>query len=128
MLRNLFCIDVYVKVYRNKFVIRLLDGSEIQKVSVPSKAFTTERLLVGSFSAAESCLTKEIKAIIPKRIFAAKPAILIQPMEMVEGGLSEIEDRVFRELALGSSAYRVSLYTGRELSTSEAVSLIHKNR
>jgi len=43
---------------------------------------------------------------------------------MVEGGFSEIENRVFRELALGAGASKVALHVDTELSDREAVTLI----
>jgi hypothetical protein len=38
---------------------------------------------------------------------------------MAEGGLSEIEDRIFRELAIGAGARRISVWVGPELSDAE---------
>lgn len=37
-------------------------------------------------------------------------------MEMVDGGLSEVERRVFRELAFGAGARRMVLWVGDELT------------
>jgi len=48
------------------------------------------------------------------------PRVLIQPLEMTEGGLSEVEDRLFRELALGAGARKVVIWVGKELSVIEA--------
>jgi len=38
--------------------------------------------------------------------------------------LSEVEERIFKELALGAGAIKVALHIGSELTDSEAVKLI----
>ena len=43
--------------------------------------------------------------------------IILQPMEKLEGGLTQIEKRAFRELAFGAGAYDVYLYSGTPLVT-----------
>lgn len=45
-------------------------------------------------------------------------------MEKVEGGLSQIEDRIFRELAFGAGALKVVVHTGAELTDSQAIRLL----
>jgi hypothetical protein len=57
--------------------------------------------------------------VIGKGLFAGSPGVVIQPLEMTEGGLSEIEERVFRELAIGAGAAKVIVWLGHELSDSE---------
>lgn len=46
-------------------------------------------------------------------------------MELIEGGLSEVEKKICKELALGARAFKVALHTGAELTGSEAKQLIH---
>ena len=121
MIKNLLATNIYVKVYRNKLVIRLLDEAESEKTFSPTKNFTTERLLVGNFIIGEDCLKQSIKEILPKKLFTQIPSVLIHPMEMIEGGLSDIESRVFRELAFGAGAVKVVLHVGEELTKPQAI-------
>lgn len=121
MIRNLLATNIYVKVYKNKLVIRLLDENQSEKTFAAQNGFTTERLLVGNFIIGEDFLKKSIKEILPKKFFTQIPSVLIQPMEMIEGGLSDIESRVFRELALGAGAVKVALHVGQELTKSQAI-------
>jgi rod shape-determining protein MreB and related proteins len=62
--------------------------------------------------------------MLPKGFITKSPQVVIQPVAMIEGGLSEVEERIFKELALGSGAFKVVLHVGAELSDSEAVALI----
>jgi len=45
--------------------------------------------------------------------------VLIQPLELIDGGLSEIEARILHELAIGSGASKVVVWVGAELSDTE---------
>lgn len=124
MIKKLFTTDLYVKVSKNRFEAKNLSTNSEWKSIIPGRPFTTSRLLVGTFTAAEPALTKLVKELLPKGIIKKSPQIVVHPVEMVEGGLSEIEDRIFRELALGSGAVKVVLHVGHELSDAEAVNLV----
>ena len=47
--------------------------------------------------------------------FRPAPIALVHPVEMVEGGLSEVEERVFLELARGAGARKAVVYVGPDL-------------
>ena len=125
MIKKLFTVDLYIKVRKNRFEAKDLSSNGNWEIIHPEHPFTTERLLVGTFSAAEPALTKLVKSITPRGFFKKSPQIVIQPMELVDGGLSEVEERIFKELAHGSGAHKVVLHTGSELTDSEAIQLIH---
>jgi len=57
--------------------------------------------------------------VIGRGLFTASPGVVIQPMEITDGGLSEVEERVFRELAMGAGAAKVVVWLGHELSDLE---------
>ena len=112
---------LYVQVLENKFIIQVLDNNESREIFLPEKNFTTKRLLVGDFSAAQDCLSKAIKRLAPKKLFTRKTAaVVMHPMEMYEGGLSEAEERILNELAFSSGAIKVALHTGATLTAKEA--------
>ena len=112
---------LYVQVLENKFIIQVLDNNESREIFLPEKNFTTKRLLVGDFSAAQDCLSKAIKRLAPKKLFTRKTAaVVMHPMEMYEGGLSEVEERILNELAFSSGAIKVAMHTGATLTAKEA--------
>ena len=116
---------LYIQVLENKFIIQVLDNSESREIFLPEKNFTTKRLLVGDFSAAQDCLSKAMKRLAPKKLFTRKTAVVVMhPMEMYEGGLSEVEERILKELAYGSGATKVVLHNGDTLSAKEAIDKI----
>tara|TARA_R110002095_G_scaffold69086_3_gene58815 strand:- start:1877 stop:2263 length:387 start_codon:yes stop_codon:yes gene_type:complete len=126
-MRKLFTSTLYVKVYANKISVKNVsdNGNWVSACPCPDIVFTTERLLVGNFSTAESLLRKLVKAAIPKALFTKRPMIVMQPVEKIEGGLSEVEERIFKELALGAGAIQVALHVGNELTDSEVAVLIN---
>ncbi len=73
---------------------------------------------------AEALLTRLIKGVRSNGLFAAKPRLIIQPLEMTEGGLSMVEERVFLELGAGAGARHVKVHVGERLSAQAAAALL----
>jgi hypothetical protein len=124
MIKKLFIQNLYIKVSENKFSVKNLSVDSDWESLEADQPFTTRRLLVGNFSNAEAVLTRLMKRVAKKRFFARRPQVVIHPLLYVDGGLSEIEERVFRELALSAGAFKVVLHIGSELTDSEAVKLL----
>lgn len=121
MLDWMMANTLYVQVRKNVLRIRHIEGNK-EREFIPPTPFTTSRLLVGQFAAADALLRKAIKDMLSGRgIFLVSPIMVMHPVEMVEGGLSEVEERVFIELAKGAGARKVFLHVGRPLSDTEVV-------
>lgn len=94
---------LYIRLYPNKMIVR--DVSAHQEVTeVAEIPFTTIRLLVGDMLSAVKTLQKAVLHLDPprplwKKLLPQNYAVLIHPMEMREGGLCNVEKRIFRELA-----------------------------
>lgn len=87
----------------------------------PSKPFTTERLLIGEFSEAESALKEGMKKLHYGRWAATSPIVVIHPMDKTNGGLSQVEERVLQEVAAGAGARKAYIWVGHELSKEEVL-------
>lgn len=70
-------------------------------------------MLIADFTMAQHQLKEAVKSI---RRGLRSPAILIHPMELIEGGITQVEYRTFVELGLGSGASKASVYSGAPLS------------
>lgn len=110
-LQKIFSSTLYIKVFANQFVIRHIGNKQEITIHV-TEAFTTKRLLLGEFSKAEKCLKEGMVKIHTSGWLSPAPVVLIQPMEMTEGGLSEIEERAFYELAKAAGARKVLVWIG----------------
>jgi len=126
MFRNLFANIVYVKVFENRFELKALEEGATLKTVLATTPFTTSRLLVGQFSAAEQALKKGMQELFGGKLFATSPTVLIQPMEQCDGGLSEVEERVLRELALAAGARQVVVHVGAELSDADVRARVNR--
>jgi rod shape-determining protein MreB and related proteins len=110
---------IYVRVSKNKFRLKNIDSGQ-EQTAEPLSPFTTSRLLIGQFDVAEKTLKHAFTSIVSRGLFASSPRVVMHPLEMVEGGLAEVEERVMRELAIGAaSAQKVVVWTGHELSDAE---------
>ncbi len=116
MLTGFLANAVYVK--KNQFRVRSLE-SAAEATFDAQPPFTTARLLIGQFQAAEKVLKRAVTEMSKSKIFAVSPQVLIQPLEILEGGLSEVEERVLKEVAIGAGASKVVVWVGRELSDAE---------
>lgn len=81
--------------------------------------FSHPRLLVANFPLAEKVLAHAVRQIFSDQIFPASPRIVFQPMEKLDGGMTDIENRVYRELCLGAGAREVVIYIGKAITNHE---------
>jgi len=112
-----------VVVYVRKNAMEVVNATD-HKTAVGSAPFTSTRLLVGNFPEAESLLRRLVKEVTAKGLFATKPRMVIQPLEMTEGGLSMVEERVFLELGEGAGARAVKIHLGEKLPVQAALALL----
>jgi hypothetical protein len=107
---------IYIKIYENRVHVRSIDDRKEIELSAETP-FTTERLLVGTFTVAKTLFTKGVKIVLGRKCFAL--TVLMHPMEKIDGGLSQVEDRVLKDLALSLGAQKVVVWIGHELSDNE---------
>lgn len=121
MIKKLFVERLYVKVSRNRFEIMKVSGDLAVEVISSPEPFSTSRLLIGEFRLAERHLTNGIKKVLPKKLIKKSPEILMHPLEITEGGLSEVEVKILRELALGTGAHKVEIWLGEDLTPQQVI-------
>lgn len=91
-------------------------GLETESGVTVCNPFSHPRLLVSDFRNAERVLRHAIREVHPAQFVTPSPVVIMHPLEKLEGGLTDIECRVFRELALGAGARQVHLHVGDTLS------------
>ena len=115
LLRKLFPNTIYVMVREYEFTVKHIESGRKCRKQAESP-FTTNRLLVGDFVEAESLLKACFKEVLSPFVRFTRPRTIIHPLEMVEGGLSWVEHRVFRELAFGAGGEPSLVWVGHQLS------------
>lgn len=127
MMFNFLSSNIYVRIWKNRIKVRDVERNiEVDETTMNS--FTSNRLLIGSFLNAEDLLRKLIKKINKNRITVFKPNLVLHPLEMIEGGLSQVEGRVLRELGAIFDSPEVIIHLGSELSDSEVMDKIKTNQ
>lgn len=105
------CVDLKQK--RNgKYKVLAIGNKASNNCNNP---FSHPRVIFSEFHVGEILLQEIIKNIMPKGIFSPSPAIIIQPMEKIEGGLTMIEIRAFKEMGYGAGGRAVVVYEGKPL-------------
>src|SRR5688572_26844823 len=91
-------VPVYIKLFENRVeIINLETGEEISRKAIES--FSTKRFIIADFNKANDLIRSVMNDLLPRKgIFPRQTKILIQQVESVEGGLSEIEKRALRDL------------------------------
>ena len=74
------------------------------------------RLLIADFAYAEQLLRYGIASVYEKIVLPRSPVLIIQPMEKTEGGINDIERRMYTELGLGAGARKVYVHDGAPLA------------
>jgi len=105
--------SIYVQVFRSKFIVRNVDSGESTEVS-RDQSYASPRMLIADFTMAQHQLKEAVKSV---RRGPRAPTMLIHPMELIEGGITQVEHRTFVELGLGAGASKASVYSGETLSS-----------
>jgi len=84
--------------------------------------FAHPRSLVSDFTVAEQVLKAFVRRIRGNSLFRPSPVIVIHPLGEHEGGLTQVELRAFRELALGAGAAKASIWLGPQLTDEQLLS------
>jgi rod shape-determining protein MreB len=119
----MFTKSLYVQVRENQFQIRNVDDSRsLQRHAIP--AFSSQSKLVDNFAAAAKCLKASLSEARGSG-FVLSTSVVIHPLEKVDGGLTQVEERLFRELAIFAGASKVIVWVGAALSDAEVMSKIN---
>ena len=81
--------------------------------------FSHPRTLLSDFTIGEKLLQHIFLTLLGGKGRFFSPKVVIHPMEKMEGGLTTIEQRAFRELAYGAGASDDVVYQGKEIPVIE---------
>ena len=104
----------YIKVYINAVEIKnIRTGAILKRES--EKPFSHQRLIIGDIETAQTFIASVIQDITGTKIKVLNKTIKIalQPMENIQGGLSKIEKRSFRDISDFCGAMEVSILDHR---------------
>ncbi len=121
-IRRLFSEDYYVQIHENRYEIHPLNPFGVSRSFPARDAFSTSRLLVGNFIAAEKLLRDSLKQINGGSRLK-RYRLIMHPRDKSEGGLCEVETRVLQDLAYGAGAHDAIIWEKEPLSATQAKAL-----
>jgi hypothetical protein len=98
-------MHIKLEIFENRMVLTDDEGGSIEVYS--QEPFSTDRILVGNFDAASECLKNGVSKLGVSGLFMRKPEWSIYPKTLVSKELSQVEDRIFRELVVSVGARAV---------------------
>lgn len=107
---------IFVQVFARRFVVTNVDSGASTETH-RDRGCASPRMVIADFTMAMHQLKQAVKSV---RRGLRAPIMLIHPMELIEGGVTQVEYRVFGELGTGAGAAKAAVYTGAPL-TGEAV-------
>ncbi|KFF61234.1 hypothetical protein IV99_21725 [Pectobacterium brasiliense] len=113
---------LYVQIRKNQMTVR--NPETRQEFRDSSLVFSNSRILIADFFSAEKVLQDLLKKFIPFRWFKfGRDILVVHALEMNEGGLSQVEERVLLEVSFGASrnAHVIIVGHGRGLTDSEVI-------
>ncbi|MBT4161057.1 MAG: rod shape-determining protein MreB [Gammaproteobacteria bacterium] len=78
--------------------------------------FDHPRMLIGNWIVAERLLQHAVRLLFKESLIRPAPKMILHPMESLEGGLSDVEKRALRELAISAGGRDVAIHVGPELA------------
>ena len=98
----------------------------MQNVEVVN-GFKHPRTLLADFTLAEETLKYCMRGLMSKTLFAPSPVVIFQPLEMDEGGYTQVELRAFQELCERAGARKVYIKVGSELLKEDLANIAKAN-
>lgn len=99
---------LYVRIARDCMHVRHVESGREVRVDA-RQPFTGARLLVAQFTIAQKLLKQAIGSL--SQGFGIAPVLVLHPLEMAEGGISESEERLLLDLGYGVGARHVAVVT-----------------
>lgn len=106
--------SIYIQIFAKQFILKNVDSGQSIVVE-RNLEFASPRMLIADFTTAQHQLKVAVRSL-RRGMFAPAPQILMHPMEQIDGGVTQVENRVFRELAFGAGASKACVHVGPILS------------
>jgi rod shape-determining protein MreB len=91
-------------------------ANSVKENEVAVNPFSHPRALLSDFYVGEKLLQHAFKSLSSNKTLRPRPKVVMHPMEKTEGGLTAIEERAFRELAVGAGAIDIKIHVGKPLN------------
>ena len=122
MVAGLIKATVYVQIQKNQFDMKYIEEDKSTSLTAfPS--FSTQRMLIGEYSVAEHLFKKGVKELIGSVWIPPMFRIIMQPMELTDGGLCQVEERILHQLASSMQPRTIKIHIGDLLGDEDVLTL-----
>ena len=104
---------LYICLRRNQITMRHIESGR-EKTLNAGVSFSNVRLLVAQSTLVTRLMKEGMQSVLPG--FGLAPVIVMHPLEMIEDGLSEVEEKSLTEIGYVLGARQVVVVTGPVLS------------
>jgi rod shape-determining protein MreB and related proteins len=115
---------LYICLRRNQITMRHIESGRETTLNA-EVSFSNARLLVAQSTLVTRLMQEGMQSVLPG--FGIAPAIVMHPLEMVEDGISEVEETSLTEIGYVLGAREVVVVTGPVLSD-EQVAMAAANK
>lgn len=123
MLDPFFAPVAYVQIFRDRLRVSLPDrGVTVEDCG----QFSHQRSILGNFAIGEQTLARALKRAYAGRWFTPRPFLVIHPQELIDGGLTQIEERALTEMGLGAGASKVKIWMGAPPTAQQLAELVRR--
>lgn len=117
---------VYVRVGMNYFEIKILNKTKLIRNTSLQK-FSNSRLLIADFPLASALLNKSLKRMLKIKTFSRTLIMVIQPVAILEGGLTNVERMVLTDIGGHAGAAEVHIdESEKELSEEQIKRILNR--
>lgn len=115
-------IPLFVKLYKNRIEICRLDNGKCKSMN---GKFSDSRIVFAEYEKAEVLMKRITKELAPESngFFGSSFIMVIQQLEMNEGGISEVEKRAIRD-----SCEHVNAKTMKLVDSEKEISILEAKR
>ena len=99
--------QLVIEIKTGEIIARSLTNNKT--CSIPCDGLNHPRTLMGDFFNVAQCMTEVLRQLAPKRVFRRGPEVYIQLLNKLDGGVTNVEARAFREAASMAGASVVHL-------------------
>lgn len=115
---------IYVQLYQSRFdILNVTTGQAL--VLGRDVNFSSPRMVLADFTGTQFLLRQGIRKV---RSSFLSPNIVLHPMELIEGGITQVEHRALRELGHGIGGRRVAIWEGDVLPSASVKRVIAEFR
>src|SRR5262245_34926287 len=117
----------YIQIRRDRITVRDVHTG-LSHTEAPPSPFTSQRLLVGDFVVASKLLESMVGRLYGHSLVAFRVPAVVHQLEMADGGLSPVEERVLLELADSARCDVALIHVGAELSDQQVLQIARRTQ